>query len=249
MIKPVVAIIGRPNVGKSTLFNKIVGTRISIVDDTPGVTRDRIYMETEWNGREFLLIDTGGIEAGDDVIVSGMRRQAEMAISQADVLLLMTNVHDGLVAADADVAAMLQKSGKPVLLVVNKVDNVGNPPVELYEFYNLGLGDPLPVSSIHGLGVGDLLDEVVNLFPQEMETEEEEDDSLKVALVGKPNVGKSSLINKVLGEDRVIVSDIAGTTRDAIDARVTKNGREYTFIDTAGMRQTDEVILQIMTGR
>ncbi len=241
MTKPVVAIIGRPNVGKSTLFNKIVGTRISIVDDTPGVTRDRIYMEAEWNGREFLMIDTGGIESGDDVIVSGMRRQAELAISQADVLLLMTNVHDGLVAADADVAAMLQKSGKPVLLVVNKVDNIGNPPLELYEFYNLGLGDPMPVSSIHGLGVGDLLDEVVNLFPPAPEEDEEDDDTLKVALVGKPNVGKSSLINKILGEDRVIVSNIAGTTRDAIDARVTKNGREYTFIDTAGMRRRSKI--------
>lgn len=241
MTKPVVAIIGRPNVGKSTLFNKIVGTRISIVDDTPGVTRDRIYMEAEWSGREFLLIDTGGIEAGDDVIVSGMRRQAELAISQADVLLLMTNVHDGLVAADADVAAMLQKSGKPVLLVVNKVDNIGNPPVELYEFYNLGLGDPLPVSSIHGLGVGDMLDEVVKLFPAPEEAAGDEDDALKVALVGKPNVGKSSLINKILGEDRVIVSNIAGTTRDAIDARITKNGREYTFIDTAGMRRRSRV--------
>ena len=241
MTKPVVAIIGRPNVGKSTLFNKIVGTRVSIVDDTPGVTRDRIYMESEWNGREFMLIDTGGIESGDDVIVSGKRRQAELAISQADVLLLMTNVHDGLVAADADVASMLQKSGKPVLLVVNKVDNVGNPPMELYEFYNLGLGDPWPVSSIHGLGVGDLLDEVVKLFPPELEEGEEEDDTLKVALVGKPNVGKSSLINRILGEDRVIVSNIAGTTRDAIDARVTQNGKEYTFIDTAGMRKRSKV--------
>ena len=241
MTKPVVAIIGRPNVGKSTLFNKIVGTRVSIVDDTPGVTRDRIYMESEWNGREFMLIDTGGIESGDDVIVSGMRRQAELAISQADVLLLMTNVHDGLVAADADVAAMLQKSGKPVLLVVNKVDNIGKPPLELYEFYNLGLGDPFPVSSIHGLGVGDLLDEIVSRFPPVPQEGEEEDDTLKVALVGKPNVGKSSLINKILGEDRVIVSNIAGTTRDAIDARVTKNGREYTFIDTAGMRKRSKV--------
>ncbi|MBE7048574.1 MAG: ribosome biogenesis GTPase Der [Ruminococcaceae bacterium] len=240
MTKPVVAIIGRPNVGKSTLFNKIVGSRISIVDDTPGVTRDRIYMEAEWSGREFLLVDTGGIEKGDDVIVSGMRRQAEVAISQADVLLLMTNVHDGLVAADADVAAMLQKSGKPVLLVVNKVDNIGQPPAELYEFYNLGLGDPMPVSSIHGLGVGDLLDEIVKLFPAPVE-EEDEDDSLKIALVGKPNVGKSSLINKILGEDRVIVSNIAGTTRDAIDAKVTRNGREYTFIDTAGMRRRSRV--------
>ncbi len=241
-MKPIVAIVGRPNVGKSTLFNKIVGSRISIVDDTPGVTRDRIYMEAEWNGREFLMIDTGGIEPGDDIIVSNMRRQAELAISQADVLLLMTCVHDGMVAADQEVAAMLQKSGKPVLLVVNKVDNIGNPPLELYEFYNLGLGDPLPVSSIHGLGVGDLLDEVVALFPEKDEAEDDEDDTLKVALVGKPNVGKSSLINKILGEDRVIVSNIAGTTRDAIDARVTRNGREYTFIDTAGMRKRSKVI-------
>ncbi|MBE7021697.1 MAG: ribosome biogenesis GTPase Der [Ruminococcaceae bacterium] len=241
MNKPVVAIVGRPNVGKSTLFNKIVGSRVSIVDDTPGVTRDRIYMEAEWCGREFLLIDTGGIEPGDDVIVTGMRRQAELAISQADVLLLMTNVHDGLVAADAEVASMLQKSGKPVLLVVNKVDNIGNPPLALYEFYNLGLGDPMPVSSIHGLGVGDLLDEVTALFPAPEETEDEDDDTLKVALVGKPNVGKSSLINKILGEDRVIVSNVAGTTRDAIDARVARGGREYTFIDTAGMRRKSRV--------
>ncbi len=241
MKKPVVAIIGRPNVGKSTLFNKIVGSRISIVDDTPGVTRDRIYMEAEWNGKEFLMIDTGGIEAGDDVIVSGMRHQAELAISQADVLLLMTNVHDGLVAADADVAAMLQKSGKPVLLVVNKVDNIGKPPMELYEFYNLGLGDPWPVSSIHGLGVGDLLDEIVARFPEQNDEDEDDEDILKIALVGKPNVGKSSLINKILGEERVIVSNIAGTTRDAIDARVTRGGREYMFIDTAGMRKRSKV--------
>ncbi len=241
MRKPIVAIIGRPNVGKSTLFNKIVGSRVSIVDDTPGVTRDRIYMEAEWNGREFLLIDTGGIEPGNDVIVSNMRAQAELAISQADVLLLMTNVHDGMVAADAEVAAMLQKSGKPVLLVVNKVDNIGQPPLALYEFYNLGLGDPLPVSSIHGLGVGDLLDEVVAHFPVPLDEEEEEDDSLKVALVGKPNVGKSSLLNRILGENRVIVSDIAGTTRDAIDAQVTHNDRTYTFIDTAGMRKKSRI--------
>lgn len=241
MNKPIVAIVGRPNVGKSTLFNKIVGSRISIVDDTPGVTRDRIYMESEWNGREFMLIDTGGIEPGDDVIVSNMRRQAELAISQADVLVLMTCVHDGLVAADAEVAAMLQKSGKPVLLAVNKVDNIGNPPMELYEFYNLGLGDPIPVSSIHGLGVGDLLDEIVSLFPSADAEGEEEDDTLKVALIGKPNVGKSSLINKILGEDRVIVSNIAGTTRDAIDAKVTRGDREYTFIDTAGMRKRSKV--------
>ncbi len=241
MRKPIVAIVGRPNVGKSTLFNKIVGSRISIVDDTPGVTRDRIYMESEWNGKEFLLIDTGGIEPGDDVIVSNMRRQAEAAISQADVLVLMTCVHDGLVAADSEVAAMLQKSGKPVLLAVNKVDNIGNPPMELYEFYNLGLGDPMPVSSIHGLGVGDLLDEIVALFPEQDAEGEEEDDTLKVALVGKPNVGKSSLINKILGEDRVIVSNIAGTTRDAIDAKVNRDGQEYTFIDTAGMRKRSKV--------
>lgn len=241
MTKPVVAIVGRPNVGKSTLFNKIVGSRISIVDDTPGVTRDRIYMEAEWCGHEFLLIDTGGIEHGDDVIVSGMRRQAELAISQADVLLLMTNVHDGLVAADAEVASMLQKSGKPVFLVVNKVDNIGNPPAELYEFYNLGLGDPMPVSSIHGLGVGDLLDEVVARFPSVDANDDAEDDTIKVALVGKPNVGKSSLINKILGEDRVIVSNVAGTTRDAIDALVHKNGQDYTFIDTAGMRKRSRV--------
>ncbi|MBR7164035.1 MAG: ribosome biogenesis GTPase Der [Clostridia bacterium] len=241
MRKPIVAIVGRPNVGKSTLFNKIVGSRISIVDDTPGVTRDRIYMESEWNGREFMLIDTGGIEPGDDVIISNMRRQAELAISQADVLVLMTCVHDGMVAADSEVAAMLQKSGKPVLLAVNKVDNIGNPPMELYEFYNLGLGDPMPVSSIHGLGVGDLLDEIVALFPEPGDAGEEDDDTLKVALVGKPNVGKSSLINKILGEDRVIVSNIAGTTRDAIDAKVTRNGRDYTFIDTAGMRKRSKV--------
>ncbi len=241
MTNAVVAIVGRPNVGKSTLFNKIIGERVSIVDDTPGVTRDRIYREAEWCGKKFLLIDTGGIEPkNDDVILKGMRLQAEMAIDHADTIIFMVNVQDGLVAADADVAALLRKSGKPVVVAANKVDNIGDPPMELYEFYNLGLGDPHPVSSIHGLGVGDLLDEVVQTLPQTQE-EEDDTDSLRVAVVGRPNAGKSSLINRILGEDRVIVSDIAGTTRDAIDTQFEKDGVSYTLVDTAGMRKRGKI--------
>lgn len=241
MTKAVVAIVGRPNVGKSTLFNKIVGERISIVDDTPGVTRDRIYHEAEWSGRKFLMIDTGGIEPkNDDVILKGMRLQAELAIDHADAIIFMVNVKDGLVAADADVATMLRKSGKPVVVAVNKVDNIGEPPMELYEFYNLGLGEPIPVSSIHGLGVGDLLDEVIGYLP-EYDEEDEDEDTLRVAIVGRPNAGKSSLINRILGEERVIVSDIAGTTRDAIDTGFEKDGIKYTLIDTAGMRKRGKI--------
>ncbi len=241
MANAVVAIVGRPNVGKSTLFNKIVGERVSIVDDTPGVTRDRIYREAEWCGHNFLLIDTGGIEPkNDDVILRGMRLQAELAIDHADVIIFMVNVLDGLVAADADVATMLRKSGKKVVVAANKVDNIGSPPMELYEFYNLGLGDPLPISSVHGLGVGDLLDEVVKGLPEESEGEEDED-TLRVAIVGRPNAGKSSLINKILGEERVIVSDIAGTTRDAIDTAFEKDGVKYTLVDTAGMRKRGKI--------
>lgn len=240
-MKPIVAVVGRPNVGKSTLFNKIAGKRISIVEDTPGITRDRIYADAEWCGHEFTLIDTGGIEpAANDIILSQMREQAEMAIDMADVILFMVNVRDGMTAADKEVAAMLQKCGRPVILVCNKVDNPGNPPIEMYEFYNLGIGEPKPVSSIHGLGVGDLLDEIVSYFPNESGTAEEEN-IIKVAVVGKPNAGKSSLINRILGENRVIVSDIAGTTRDAIDSTYELDGQKYVFIDTAGMRKRGKI--------
>lgn len=240
-MKPVVAVVGRPNVGKSTLFNKIAGKRISIVEDTPGITRDRIYVEAEWCGRGFTMIDTGGIEPDSkDIILSQMREQANMAIDMADVILFIVNVREGMTAADKEVAAMLQKCGRPVILVCNKVDNPGNPPMEMYEFYNLGVGEPYPVSSIHGLGVGDLLDEVVSYFPSENESEEE-DDVIHVAIVGKPNAGKSSLVNRILGENRVIVSDIAGTTRDAIDSTYEKDGQKYVFIDTAGMRKRGKI--------
>ena len=240
-MKPVVAVVGRPNVGKSTLFNKIAGRRISIVEDTPGITRDRIYADAEWCGCEFTLIDTGGIEpSAKDVILSQMREQANMAIDMADVILFMVNVREGMTAADKEVAAMLQKCGRPVLLVCNKVDSPGNPPVEMYEFYNLGIGDPYPVSSIHGLGVGDLLDKVISFFPKEQEIEEDEN-VIKVAVVGKPNAGKSSLVNRILGEDRVIVSNVAGTTRDAIDSEYERNGQKYIFIDTAGMRKRGRI--------
>ncbi|HBL82755.1 MAG TPA: ribosome biogenesis GTPase Der [Clostridiales bacterium] len=243
MRKATVAIVGRPNVGKSTLFNKIVGTRVSIVDDTPGVTRDRIYMEAEWLGRRFMLIDTGGIEpATDDEILKGMRTQAEIAIERADCVILMTNIHEGLTAADADVAAMLMKAGKPTVLAVNKVDSGGQPPMDFYEFYNLGLGDPVAISSTHGLGVGDLLDEVFAKIPEELFQENEDDSgSLRVAIVGKPNAGKSSLVNQILGEERVIVSDVAGTTRDAVDTSFEKDGKTYTLVDTAGMRKRGKV--------
>ncbi len=240
-MKPVVAVVGRPNVGKSTLFNKITGKRISIVEDTPGITRDRIYADAEWCGREFTLVDTGGIEpAGTDEILVQMRNQAELAIDMADVIVFMVNVNDGMTASDKDVAAMLRKCGRPVLLVCNKVDRPGEPPMEMYEFYNLGIGDPIAISSIHGMGVGDLLDEIVALLPEE-DVEEEEEDVIKVAIVGKPNAGKSSLVNKILGENRVIVSNVAGTTRDAIDSTYEKDGQKYVLIDTAGMRKRGKI--------
>lgn len=240
-MKPVVAVVGRPNVGKSTLFNKITGKRISIVEDTPGITRDRIYADAEWCGREFTLVDTGGIEpAGTDEILVQMRNQAELAIDMADVIVFMVNVNDGMTASDKDVAAMLRKCGRPVLLVCNKVDRPGEPPMEMYEFYNLGIGDPIAISSIHGMGVGDLLDEIVALLPEE-DAEEDEEDVIKVAIVGKPNAGKSSLVNKILGENRVIVSNVAGTTRDAIDSTYEKDGQKYVLIDTAGMRKRGKI--------
>ncbi len=245
MAKPVVAIVGRPNVGKSTLFNKIAGTRISIVDDTPGVTRDRVFADAEWLGRDFTLIDTGGIEPkADDEILMQMRAQAQLAIEMAHVVIFIVNVRDGLTAADKDVAALLIKSGKPIVLAVNKVDNTGEPPMDFYEFYNLGLGDPIAISSTHGLGVGDLLDACAEHFPS-AENGDEEDDVIKVAIVGKPNAGKSSLINRILGEDRVIVTNIAGTTRDAIDTHYERGGQKYTFIDTAGIRRKSKVDEQI----
>ncbi len=240
-MKPVVAIVGRPNVGKSTLFNKISGERISIVEDTPGVTRDRIYADAVWLDKAFTLIDTGGIEpSSKDEILSQMRLQAELAIDMADVVIHMVNVADGVTANDLDVASMLQKAKKKIVLAVNKVDNIGEPPMEFYEFYNLGLGDPIAISSTHGLGVGDLLDEVCALFPQNADTEDNSDE-IKVAVIGKPNAGKSSLINKILGENRVIVSNVAGTTRDAIDTHFEKNGDKFLFIDTAGMRKRKKI--------
>lgn len=241
MSKPVVAIVGRPNVGKSTLFNKLVGARLSIVDDTPGVTRDRIYGDCEWGGRTLLLVDTGGIEPySDDIILKQMRRQAQLAIDSADVIILVTDVRSGVVSTDREVASMLQKSGKPIVLCVNKCDTVGEPPAEYYEFYNLGLGDPIAVSSVHGMGTGDLLDAVCEYLPP-AEENAEEDDTVKVAVIGKPNVGKSSLVNAILGEDRMIVSDIAGTTRDATDSYVENKYGKFVFIDTAGLRRKSRV--------
>lgn len=241
MSTPIVAIVGRPNVGKSTLFNKLIGERLSIVDDTPGVTRDRIYGECEWNNRKIRIIDTGGIEPySDDIILKQMRRQAELAIDTADVTILVTDVHDGVVATDEEVAQMLQKSGKPVVLCVNKCDKIGEPPTEFYEFYNLGLGEPVQVSSVHGTGTGDLLEEVCKFLPPEDENELE-DDVISVAVIGKPNVGKSSLINFITGENRCIVSDIAGTTRDSIDTVVENEYGKFNFIDTAGMRRKSRV--------
>ncbi len=245
MARPIVAIVGRPNVGKSTLFNKLTGQRKAIVDDTPGVTRDRIYGDCEWLGYNFLLIDTGGIEPkSNDIILSQMRRQAQLAIDSADVIILVTDMKSGVVATDEEVAAMLQKSGKPIVLCVNKCDRIGEPPLEFYEFYNLGLGDPIQVSSIHGHGTGDLLDEVVKFLPKQ-EEDDEDDSVIKVAVIGKPNVGKSSLINAVSGEERAIVSDIAGTTRDATDTYISNKHGDFMFIDTAGLRRKSKVEDQI----
>ena len=241
MSKPVVAIVGRPNVGKSTLFNKLVGRRMSIVDDTPGVTRDRIYGDCEWLGHTFLLVDTGGIEPNTtDTILAQMRTQAEVAIDTADAIIFVTDLKSGLVATDHEVASMLQKSGKPVILCVNKCDSIGEPDPAFYEFYNLGLGDPFPVSASHGHGTGDLLDEVLKYLPESSE-EEEEDDAIRVAVIGKPNAGKSSLINRICGQERVIVSDIAGTTRDSIDTEVENEDGRFVFIDTAGIRRRSRV--------
>lgn len=245
MAKPIVAIVGRPNVGKSTFFNYVAGKRISIVEDTPGVTRDRIYTEVEWRNRKFTLIDTGGIEPyAEDVIMQQMRRQAEVAIETADVIIFMVDAKDGVTASDKEVAAMLRKANKPIILAVNKVDNVGEPPPEVYEFYNLGIGEMITISSVHGLGMGDLLDEVYRHFPQADE-EDYDKDVIKVAVVGKPNAGKSSLINKILGEERVIVSDVPGTTRDAIDTYFEHGDDEYVFIDTAGIRRKSKIIENI----
>ena len=241
MSKPVVAIVGRPNVGKSTLFNALAGENISIVKDTPGVTRDRIYADVTWLNHDFTLIDTGGIEPdSSDIILSQMREQAQIAIDTADVIIFLVDVRQGLQDADSKVADMLRRSHKPVILVVNKVDSFQKFMADVYEFYNLGIGDPVPVSASSRLGIGDMLDEVVKHFPEESE-EQEEDDRPKVAVVGKPNVGKSSIINKLTGENRVIVSDIAGTTRDAIDTDIRWKGKEYIFIDTAGLRRKNKI--------
>ena len=241
MMKPLVAIVGRPNVGKSMLFNKLCGQRLSIVEDTPGVTRDRLYAQCEWRNRAFDIVDTGGIEPGtDDQILSFMREQAEIAIQSATVIVLVCDVKTGMTAADQEVANMLLRSGKPVVLAVNKADQVGRENPDIYEFYNLGLGDPIAVSAVHGHGTGDLLDACFEYFPPE-DQEEEEDDVVKVAVIGKPNVGKSSLVNRILGEERVIVSDVAGTTRDAVDSFFENDKGKYLFIDTAGMRKKSRV--------
>ena len=241
MQKPLIAIVGRPNVGKSMLFNKLTGTRASIVEDTPGVTRDRLYGDGEWRGRTFRLVDTGGIEPrADSEILQFMRMQAEIAIENADVVVFVTDLVTGVTAADTEVAAMLQKSGKPVVLCVNKVDTLGLPPPEIYEFYNLGLGDPMPVSALHGHGTGDLLDECFRYFPSE-DASDESSEYIHVAIVGRPNVGKSSLVNTVLGENRVIVSDMPGTTRDSVDVSFENKFGKFTFIDTAGMRRKSKV--------
>lgn len=242
MAKPVVAIVGRPNVGKSTLFNKLIGSRLSIVDDTPGVTRDRIYGDCEWLNHNFLLVDTGGIEPySTDVILSQMRTQAEIAIETADVIILVTDLKCGVVASDMEVASMLQKSNKPIVLCVNKCDSIGAPDPEFYEFYNLGLGDPIAVSSVHGHGTGDLLDEVIKFFPEQEEEEVEDEEIINVAVIGKPNVGKSSLINRISGTDRAIVSNIAGTTRDTTDTYIENKYGKFNFIDTAGLRRKSRV--------
>ena len=241
MPKPIIAIVGRPNVGKSMLFNKIIGKRLSIVEDTPGVTRDRIYGESDWCGRAFTLVDTGGIEPRtDSQILEFMRDQARTAIETATVIVFLTDIRTGLTASDQEVAAMLLRSGKPIVLAVNKMDSTGAPDPDFYEFYNLGLGDPIAVSAVHGHGTGDLLDACLQYFPPE-DGEEEEDDAIKVAVIGKPNAGKSSLVNKILGEERVIVSDMAGTTRDAIDSRFENDKGKFVFIDTAGLRRKSKV--------
>lgn len=245
MALPVVAVVGRPNVGKSTLFNKMIGKRLSIVEDTPGVTRDRIYSKCEWRNRQFMVVDTGGIEPNTtDVILAQMRRQAELAIENADVIILVTDIRCGVTADDSDVSNMLQKSGKPIVLAVNKCDSIGEPPLELYEFYNLGLGDPFPISAAHGHGTGDMLDAVMDLLPSEDELAED-DDAIKVAIIGKPNAGKSSLVNRIAGEERVIVSDIAGTTRDATDTTIENEHGKFVFIDTAGIRKKSKVTEKI----
>lgn len=242
MAKPVIAIIGRPNVGKSTLFNKLIGQRLSIVDDTPGVTRDRIYGECEWCGKVAAIIDTGGIEPySDDIILSQMRRQAELAIETSDVAILVTDLNSGLVATDIEVAQMLQKSGKPIVLCVNKCDRIGEPDPNFYEFYNLGLGDPVQVSAVHGHGTGDLLEEVFSHLTFEQEGDEFESEVISVAVIGKPNAGKSSLINRITGTNRCIVSDIAGTTRDSIDTKIENKYGTFNFIDTAGLRRKSKV--------
>lgn len=247
MAKPLVAIVGRPNVGKSMLFNRLVGERLSIVEDTPGVTRDRLYAECEWQGRVFDLVDTGGIEAkADSEILLFMRRQAEIAIENATVIIFLCDVRTGVTASDQEVAQMLLKSKKPIILAVNKMDQVGMTNPDIYEFYNLGLGDPIGVSAVHGHGTGDLLDACVSFFPEESEVSEEED-LVKVAVIGKPNVGKSSLINRILGEDRVIVSDVAGTTRDAVDSYFENEQGKFLFIDTAGMRRKSKIEAGIET--
>ena len=241
MSKPIVAIIGKPNVGKSTFFNYLVGSRISIVEDTPGVTRDRIYADTNWRGRNFTLIDTGGIEPeSDDIILSQMREQANLAISMADVIIFLTDIKQGVTAADSEIAVMLKKSGKPIVLVCNKADNFQKDREEIYEFYNLGLGEPLPISASNAIGIGDVLDAIYENFPPKTD-DEDEDDIIKVAVIGKPNVGKSSLINKILGENRAIVSNIAGTTRDAIDTDFENEHGKYVLIDTAGVRRKSKV--------
>lgn len=241
MAHPVVAVVGRPNVGKSTLFNKLIGQRLSIVQDTPGVTRDRIFAACEWCGRTFMLADTGGIEPRtDDMLLAQMRRQAQLAIEQAEVIIFVTDIVSGMTAADQEIAVMLKKSGKPVVLCVNKCDNLGGLPADFYEFYNLGLGDPVAVSSVHGHGTGDLLDAVLEYLPAE-DTEEEDTDVIRVAVIGKPNAGKSSLINCIAGEERSIVSDIAGTTRDAIDTAIHNEYGDFVFIDTAGLRRKSKV--------